>query len=144
MYFFLTFLTLQTWPTHLTYNIFLSISLSVPRAGQSEIAQLIHGMIDLSLFRDKQKLICASQLVESSPPYNSEAPCLFEICNNKCSTLKLKAEMWSFRRIGPKKLKETDSIPILFLKCKAALAAAPAAAIADEWNVKDRPYQALS
>ncbi len=66
--------------------------------------------------------------------------------------LQLKAEMWSFRRIGPKKLKETDSIPISFLKCKhkataaaAAPAAAPAAAaIADEWNVKDRPYQALS
>ncbi len=26
------------WPTHLTYNIFLAISLIVPRAGGSEIA----------------------------------------------------------------------------------------------------------
>ncbi len=40
--------------------------------------------------------------------------------------------MWSFQRIGPKKLKETI----------AAIAAI--AAIAEEWNVKDRPYQALS
>ncbi len=31
----------------------------------------------------------------------------------------LKAEMWSFQRIGPKNLKKTDSIPIPFLKCKA-------------------------
>ncbi len=35
------------------------------------------------------------------------------------------------------KVKETDSIPI-------PTAAAAAVAIADEWNVRDRPYQALS
>ncbi len=54
---------------------------------------------------------------------------------------KLKAEMWSFQRIGPKKVKEKQRQQQQFYKHKATAAAA---AIADEWNVKDRPYQALS
>ncbi len=49
--------------------------------------------------------------------------------------------MWSFQRIGPKKVKEKHSQQAT---AAAAAPAAAAAAIADEWNVKDRPYQALS
>ncbi len=39
----------------------------------------------------------------------------FELYHSKIHS-ELKAEMWSFQRIGPKKLKETDYIPISFLK----------------------------
>ncbi len=52
--------------------------------------------------------------------------------------------MWSFQRIGPKKVKEKQRQQQQLRMGEEAAPAAAAAAIADEWNVKDRPYQALS